>query len=45
MRPEIRSGSELPVRGAGSAVFSLGLIRDLCRTPGLPGSTVAFVDP
>jgi alpha-galactosidase len=30
--------------GAGSAMFSLSLIRDLCLTPGLAGSTVVFVD-
>jgi alpha-galactosidase len=30
--------------GAGSAVFSLGLIRDLALTPNLAGSTVSFMD-
>jgi alpha-galactosidase len=30
--------------GAGSAVFSLNLIKDLCLTPGLQGSTVSFMD-
>jgi alpha-galactosidase len=30
--------------GAGSAMFSLSLIRDLCLTPSLAGSTVVFVD-
>jgi alpha-galactosidase len=30
--------------GAGSAMFSLSLIRDLCLTPGLAGSAVVFVD-
>ncbi len=30
--------------GAGSAVFSLSLIRDLCLTPNLQGSTVTFMD-
>lgn len=30
--------------GAGSAVFSLSLIRDLCLTPNLAGSVVSFMD-
>jgi len=30
--------------GAGSAVFSLNLIRDLCLTPNLAGSTISFMD-
>jgi alpha-galactosidase len=30
--------------GAGSAVFSLSLIRDLCLTPNLAGSLVCFMD-
>jgi alpha-galactosidase len=30
--------------GAGSAVFSLNLIRDLCLTPNLQGSTVSLMD-
>jgi alpha-galactosidase len=37
-----------PVRigviGAGSAEFSLGLVKDLCLTPGLSGSHVSFMD-
>lgn len=36
--------SRIVIVGAGSAMFSLSLIRDLCLTPGLAGSTVAFVD-
>ena len=32
------------VIGAGSATFSLGLVKDLCLTPGLKGSQVAFMD-
>ncbi|MCD6445112.1 alpha-glucosidase/alpha-galactosidase [Candidatus Bathyarchaeota archaeon] len=35
---------KLSIIGAGSAVFSLSLIRDLCLTPGLEGSTVCFMD-
>jgi len=31
--------------GAGSAVFSLNLVRDLCVTEGLHGSQVWFMDP
>lgn len=30
--------------GAGSGIFSLGLIKDICRTPSLAGSTVSFMD-
>lgn len=30
--------------GAGSAVFSLNLVRDICLTPTLAGSTVSFMD-
>ncbi len=37
-----------PVRigviGAGSATFTLGLVRDLCLTPNLKGSEVHFMD-
>src|SRR5512141_1675207 len=35
---------KIAVIGAGSAVFSLGLIRDLCLQESLSGSTVSFVD-
>src|SRR5262245_9232476 len=35
---------KLAVIGAGSAAFSLGLIRDLCLQESLWGSTVSFVD-
>ena len=34
----------LTVIGAGSAQFSLGLVRDLCLTTALHGSTVVFMD-
>jgi alpha-galactosidase len=34
----------LAVIGAGSAQFSLGLVRDLCLTEQLRGSTIAFMD-
>src|SRR5829696_2842019 len=34
----------ISVIGAGSAQFSLGLVRDLCLTPGLSGSLVSFMD-
>ena len=36
--------SRIVIIGAGSAMFSLSLIRDLCLTPSLAGSTVVFVD-
>lgn len=35
---------KIAIIGAGSAVFSLNLIRDLCLTPNLRGSTVHFMD-
>jgi len=34
----------ISIIGAGSAVFSLSLVRDLCLTPNLQGSTVSFMD-
>jgi alpha-galactosidase len=34
----------ITIIGAGSAVFSLGMVRDLCLTTALQGSTVRFVD-
>ena len=38
------NGIRLVVIGAGSAQFSMDLVRDLCLTESLRGSTVAFVD-
>ena len=35
---------KITIIGAGSAVFSLNLIRDFCLTPGLSGSTITFMD-
>ena len=35
---------KISVIGAGSGAFSLQLIRDLCLTPSLAGSTVSFMD-
>ena len=32
------------VIGAGSAVFSLGLVKDFCLTPSLAGSEIVFMD-
>ena len=37
-------GIKISIIGAGSAVFSLSLIRDICLTPNLQGSTVSFMD-
>jgi alpha-galactosidase len=37
-------GLKIAVIGAGSATFSLGLVKDLCLTSGLAGSHVSFVD-
>ncbi len=35
---------KISIIGAGSAVFSLRLIIDLCLTPNLQGSTISFMD-
>ena len=36
--------TQVTIIGAGSVVFSLGLVKDLCLTPGLQGSKVFFMD-
>jgi alpha-galactosidase len=36
--------TKISIIGAGSAVFSLSLIRDLCLTPNLNGSIISFMD-
>lgn len=36
--------NKISIIGAGSAVFSLNLIRDLCLTPNLAGSMISFMD-
>ena len=36
--------TKISIIGAGSAVFSLSMIRDICLTPNLQGSTVTFMD-
>ncbi|NLS77393.1 MAG: alpha-glucosidase/alpha-galactosidase [Chloroflexi bacterium] len=38
------SSIKVTVIGAGSATFSLALVKDLCLTPGLAGSHVCFMD-
>ncbi len=38
------SSVKITVIGAGSAEFSLGLVKDLCLTPDLAGSHVTFMD-
>ncbi len=35
---------KVTIIGAGSAEFSLGLVKDLCLTEGLAGSHVCFMD-
>ena len=35
---------KVTIIGAGSVVFSLGLVKDICLTKGLAGSTVCFMD-
>jgi alpha-galactosidase len=37
-------GTKISIIGAGSAVFSLSTIRDICLTSNLQGSTVTFMD-
>lgn len=37
-------GIKLGIIGAGSAAFSLGLVRDLCATESLYGSTISLTD-
>ena len=36
--------TKITIIGAGSGAFSLSLIRDICLTPNLEGSTVCFMD-
>ena len=36
--------TKVTIIGAGSVVFSLGLVKDLCLTEGLKGSKVCFMD-
>jgi len=38
------SSVKVTIIGAGSVVFSLGLVKDICLTEGLRGSTVHFMD-
>lgn len=38
------SSVKVTIIGAGSVVFSLALVKDLCLTEGLSGSTVCFMD-
>ena len=35
---------KVSVIGAGSAQFSLGIVKDLCLTKGLSGSHISFMD-
>jgi alpha-galactosidase len=37
-------GVKISIIGAGSSTFSLALVKDLCLTPNLKGSTVSFMD-
>ena len=36
--------TKIAIIGAGSAVFSLNLVRDLCLTTNLAGSSIHFMD-
>jgi len=38
------SSVSVTIIGAGSVVFSLHLVKGMCQTPGLAGSTVTFMD-
>jgi len=50
MEPMTHEGSDTPsavkmsIVGAGSAVFSLQIVRDLCATPSLRGSEIVLMD-
>ena len=35
---------KLSIIGAGSGEFALGIVRDLCLSEGLAGTTVSFMD-
>jgi len=35
---------KISIIGAGSATFSLALVKDICLTPNLEGSTISFMD-
>ncbi|MDG6913189.1 MAG: alpha-glucosidase/alpha-galactosidase, partial [Nitrososphaerota archaeon] len=37
-------GARISVVGAGSTNFSLELVKDICLTPSLAGSTISFMD-
>ena len=39
-----RKSVKIGIIGAGSAQFSLNVVRDLCLTPGLAGSLICFMD-
>ena len=42
---EVREvATKIAIIGAGSGMFSLSMIKDICLTPGLNGSTVTFMD-
>lgn len=47
-QPTAGQGGPTPIKlsviGAGSAVFSVGIVKDMCLTPSLAGSTVHFMD-
>jgi alpha-galactosidase len=40
----MNKGIKISIIGAGSGQFSMGIVRDLCLTPGLWGSMVSFMD-
>ncbi|GMQ93508.1 MAG: alpha-glucosidase/alpha-galactosidase [Acidimicrobiia bacterium] len=42
--PKRRTAVKLSIVGAGSAVFSLQIVRDLCATPSLSGSEIVLMD-
>jgi len=44
IQKEFIVGANITIIGAGSAVFSLSLIRDLCLTPTLNGSNLTLMD-
>ena len=38
------ASAKVTIIGAGSVVFSLGLVKDICLTEGLAGTQVCFMD-
>lgn len=44
VKANMKKQLKITIVGAGSGEFSMGIVRDLCLTPSLWGSTVSFMD-